>query len=132
MWSIISYQSSTLYVVLRRVNTSKIFVYNTQQDICPSLWPRGIGTRLRRTGCEFESWQCRIHIQCSKSLRLLWSLQGSLGTLNWLDTKIVLKNRGNVSHCLMFSCRPSSKRPSEVFGFPNPSFSLEFEEFSQK
>ena len=32
------------------------------------------------TGCEFDSWQCRIYIQCSLSLRLLGSLRGSLGT----------------------------------------------------
>ena len=31
------------------------------------------------TGCEFDSWQCRIYIPCSLSLRLLGSLQGSLG-----------------------------------------------------
>ena len=32
------------------------------------------------TGCEFDSWQCRINIPCSLSLRLLGSLRGSLGT----------------------------------------------------
>ena len=32
------------------------------------------------TGCEFDSWQCRIYIPCSLSLRLLGFLQGSLGT----------------------------------------------------
>ena len=32
------------------------------------------------TGREFDSWQCRIYIPCSLSLRLLGSLQGSLGT----------------------------------------------------
>ena len=32
------------------------------------------------TGCEFDSWQCRIYIPCSLSLRLLGSLRGSLGT----------------------------------------------------
>ena len=33
------------------------------------------------TGCEFDSWQCRIYIPCSLSLRLLGSFfQGSLGT----------------------------------------------------
>ena len=31
------------------------------------------------TGCEFDSWQCRRYIPCSLSLRLLGSLQGSLG-----------------------------------------------------
>ena len=42
------------------------------------------------TGCEFDSWQCRIYIPSSLSLRLLGSLRGFLGTY-WLDTKIVLK-----------------------------------------
>ena len=32
------------------------------------------------TGCEFDSWQCRIYIPCSLSLRLLGSFRGSLGT----------------------------------------------------
>ena len=32
------------------------------------------------TGCEFDSWQCRIYIPCSLSLRLLGFLRGSLGT----------------------------------------------------
>ena len=32
------------------------------------------------TGCEFDSWQGRIYIPCSLSLRLLGSLRGSLGT----------------------------------------------------
>ena len=32
------------------------------------------------TGREFDSWQCRIYIPCSWSLRLLGSLRGSLGT----------------------------------------------------
>ena len=31
-----------------------------------------------RTGCEFDSWQCRIYIPCSLSLRLLGSFLGSL------------------------------------------------------
>ena len=39
------------------------------------------------TGCEFDSWQCRIYIPCSLSLRLLASLRGSLGF-----TKIVFEN----------------------------------------
>ena len=42
------------------------------------------------TGCEFDSWQCRIYIPCSLSLRLLGSLRGSLGTYG-LTTKIVFK-----------------------------------------
>ena len=32
------------------------------------------------SGCEFDSWQCRIYIPCSLTLRLLGSLRGSLGT----------------------------------------------------
>ena len=32
------------------------------------------------TGREFDSWQCRIYIPCSLSLRLLGSFRGSLGT----------------------------------------------------
>ena len=43
------------------------------------------------TGYEFDSWQCRIYIPCSLSLRLLGFLRGS-GYI-WLDTKIVLKKR---------------------------------------
>ena len=31
------------------------------------------------TGCEFDSWQCRIYIPCSLSLRLLGSLRGTYG-----------------------------------------------------
>ena len=34
------------------------------------------------TGCEFDSWQCRIYIPCSLSLRLLGSHRGSLGSLH--------------------------------------------------
>ena len=43
------------------------------------------------TGCEFDSWQCRIYIPCSLSLRLLGSF-GFSGYI-WLDTKIVLKKK---------------------------------------
>ena len=32
------------------------------------------------TGCEFDSWQCRIYIPCSLSLQLLGSFRGSLST----------------------------------------------------
>ena len=42
------------------------------------------------TGCEFDSWQCRIYIPCSLSLRLLGSLRGSLGTYG-LTQKLCLK-----------------------------------------
>ena len=40
-----------------------------------------------RTGCEFNSWQCRIYIPCSLSLRLL----GVSSAFSELDTKIVFK-----------------------------------------
>ena len=42
------------------------------------------------TGCELDSWQCRIYIPCSLSLRLLGSLRGSLGTYG-LTQKLCLK-----------------------------------------
>ena len=33
---------------------------------CPSLWPIVGSARTRDgTDCEFDSWQCRIHISCS-------------------------------------------------------------------
>ena len=46
------------------------------------------------TGCEFDSWQCRIYIPCSLSLRLLGSLRGALGT-NGLTQKLCKKNGSN-------------------------------------
>ena len=42
------------------------------------------------TGREFDSWQCRIYIPCSLSLRLLESLRSSLGTYG-LTQKFCLK-----------------------------------------
>ena len=42
------------------------------------------------TGCEFDSWQCRIYFPCSLSLRLLGFLRGSLGTYG-LTQKLCLK-----------------------------------------
>ena len=54
------------------------------------------------TGCEFDSWQCRIYIPCSLSLRLLGSLWGSLGTYG-LTQKLCLKK----NHCkTIFSSIP--------------------------
>ena len=44
------------------------------------------------SGCEFDSWQCRIYIPCSLSLRLLGSLRGSLGTYG-LTQKLLLKKK---------------------------------------
>ena len=58
------------------------------------------------TGCEFDSWQCRIYIPCSLSLRLLGSFRGSLGTYG-LTQKLCLKKGGqhgmwrNVWLCLI-------------------------------
>ena len=46
----------------------------------PSLWPNGIGSRLSGTGCEFDSWQCRIYMPCLLTLRLLGSHRGFLVT----------------------------------------------------
>ena len=42
--------------------------------------------------CEFDSWQCRIYIPCSLSLRLLGSLLGSLSTYG-LTQKLCFKKR---------------------------------------
>ena len=58
---------------------------------CPSLWPSGIDSRC----CEFNSWQCRIYIPCSLSLRLLGSLRRSLGTYGLLTQKLCLKKIGH-------------------------------------
>ena len=44
------------------------------------------------TGCEFDSWQCRIYIPCSLSLRLLGTLRGSLGTYG-LTQKLCWKKK---------------------------------------
>ena len=63
-----------------------------------SLWPSVI-VAIRycglvawfRTGCEFDSWQCRIYIPCSLSLRLLGSLRGSLGTYGLTQKLCFLK-----------------------------------------
>ena len=64
-------------------------------DIRPSLWPIVVSvSALDGTGCEFDSWQCRIYIPCSLSLRLLGSLRGSLGTYG-LTQKLSLKKYNN-------------------------------------
>ena len=55
------------------------------------------------TDCEFDSWQCRIYIPCSLSLRLLGSLRGSLGTYD-LTQKIVLKMETDNSDELSLLC----------------------------
>ena len=49
-------------------------------------------------GCEFNSWQCRIYIPCSLSLRLLGSLRGSLGTYG-LTQKLCYK-KISIKHIL--------------------------------
>ena len=48
------------------------------------------------TGCDFDFWQCRIYIPCSQRLRLLGSLQGSLGTYG-LTQKLWKKKRLNIA-----------------------------------
>ena len=93
------------------------------------------------TGCEFDSWQCRIYILCSLSLRLLGSLRlgswdlvlgtwdkrlgslsgtslgtwdkrlGSLSGYIWLDTKIVLKKS-----TIRYNCYQTL--PSAIFMVP--------------
>ena len=63
------------------------------------------------TGCEFDSWQCRIYIPCSLSLRLLGSPSGFSGYI-WLDTKIVLKKK---KHRCGF-CQPAAGARSIVGG----------------
>ena len=58
-----------------------------------------------RTGCEFESWQCRIHIPCSYSLRLSGSLQEKLHDLGspwgefWSSINHPAFNCSPVVHC---------------------------------
>ena len=59
------------------------------------------------TGCEFDSWQCRIYIPCSLSLRLLGSLRGSPGTYG-LTQKIVFKKKSFLGF-LAQSCNSCSK-----------------------
>ena len=46
------------------------------------------------TGCEFDSWQCRIYIPCSLSLRLL--KYPRVSGYVWLDTKIVFLKKAIV------------------------------------
>ena len=46
------------------------------------------------TGCEFNSWQCRIYIPCSLSQRLLGFLRGSLGTYGLTQKMCLKKNHG--------------------------------------
>ena len=48
------------------------------------------------TGCEFDSWQCRIYIPCSLSLRLLGSLRGSWVHMAW-HKNCVKKNISTIS-----------------------------------
>ena len=43
-------------------------------------------------GCEFDSWQCRIYIPCSLSLRLLESLRGSLSIYGLTQILCLKKN----------------------------------------
>ena len=58
---------------------------------CPRTAPVcSLHNGLRLGTEQFESWQFRIYIQCSLSLRLLGSLRGSLGTYG-LTQKLCLK-----------------------------------------
>ena len=51
------------------------------------------------TGCEFDSWQCRIYIPCSLSLRLLGSLWGSLGTYG-----LCVKKKSHIYMAMLCAC----------------------------
>ena len=81
---------------------------------CPSLWPSGIGSRLGRKRLEFDSWQCRIYIPCSLSLRLLGSLRGSWVHMAWhkncveksLFIWIVDVSFNTISTTVIFSAAP--------------------------
>ena len=54
--------------------------------------PVGSAPAWDGTGCEFDSWQCRICIPCSLRLRLLWSFRGSLGTYG-LTQKLMFERK---------------------------------------
>ena len=69
------------------------FVLHCTLSCTRNLWSLGCSNVLSAwdgTGCEFDSWQCRIYIPCLLSLRLLGSLRGSLGTYG-LAQKLCLK-----------------------------------------
>ena len=61
------------------------------------------------TGCEFDSWQCRIYVLRSLSLRLLGSFRGSLGTYG-LTQKLCLKYILN-TNIISWSIRPAGDFP---------------------
>ena len=65
------------------------------------------------SGCEFDSWQCRIYILCSLTLRLLGSLQGSLSTYG-LTQKLCLKKPRTLWETLnsILHCNPSNSSPA--------------------
>ena len=71
------------------------------------------------TGCEFDSWQCRIYIPCSLSLRLLGSLRGSLGTYG-LTRKLCLK-KDHLRSYLFFRVLAQSYTPNIYTSIPTPS-----------
>ena len=52
-----------------------------------NIGPVGSTPAWDGTGCEFDSWQCRIYIPCSLSLRLFGSLRGSLVTYGLTQNK---------------------------------------------
>ena len=51
--------------------------------------PVGSAPAWDGTGCEFDSWECRIYIPCSIEPMITWVPWGFSGYI-WLDTKIVL------------------------------------------
>ena len=65
------------------------------------------------SGCEFDSWQCRIYVPCSLTLRLLGSLRGSLGTYG-LTQKLCFKKPRTLWETLnsMLHCNPSNSSPA--------------------
>ena len=57
---------------------------------CSSLWPSGIGAHLDRTGCEFDSWTCRIYIipHVHRTYTITWLPSGFSGYI-WLDKNLL-------------------------------------------
>ena len=92
-WSAYAAEFHISYIIVNHTNLTNDVIKKTCYSVQCNLiitWP--FITRIRHsglvgsapawdgTGCEFDSWQCRIYIPCSLSLRLLGSLRGSLGT----------------------------------------------------
>ena len=74
-----------------KLNMTGIEIWSTVADpgtIAPSNGGLVVSTPAwDGTGCEFNSWQCRIYIPCSLSLRLLGSLLGSWVHKNCVEKK---------------------------------------------